>query len=122
MKLLASLAVALTLTLGTMASAQECNTPNDDATEIAMKHGKVADHLLTDAKLAVFARKTGAPEDVIPMLSHIQLWNRGSDYFVAFYVGGCRAGTFVLPLEVAEAALIAWAPEPFIRVLRLRDA
>ncbi len=103
MKLLASLAVALTLTLGTMASAQECYSPKADAAEILRDHGAPVAFLLEAGKAKDFAIKTNAPADLVEKITHIQLWllPGGMQYMVAFYVDGCRGGAFAMPVGAA---------------------
>jgi len=106
MKLLASLAVAFTLTLGTMASAQECATPKADAAEILKDHGAPVAFFLEGEKAKDFATKTNAPAEVVEKLTHIQLWllPGGMQYMVAFYIDGCRGGAFAMPVGAAPVA------------------
>lgn len=106
MKLLASLAVAIPLTLGTMASAQECATPKADAAEILKDHGAPVAFLLEGEKAKDFARKTNAPDQLVATLTHIQLWllPDGMRYMVAFYIEGCRGGVFAMPVGAAPIA------------------
>ncbi len=106
MKLLASLAVAFTLTLGAMASAQECATPKADAAEILKDHGAPVAFFLEGEKAKDFARKTNAPDQLVATLTHIQLWllPGGMQYMVAFYIDGCRGGAFAMPVGAAPVA------------------
>ncbi len=123
MKTLAAAAIALTLALGSAASAQ-CIAPIDDATEIKRDHGKDADYLLEGDKAKDFAKKTGAPEEMLPLITHIQMWllPSGTDYMVAFYIGGCRAGAFAMSVDKVISNVSVYKPMPFIAVLRLRGA
>lgn len=98
MKRFLALAFAALL-LAPPALAQECSTPEADRAEILAQHNKATDYELTGMKAQMFAQRTGAPEHIVLGITHIFMWQLpdGQSYLVAFYVAGCRGGSFQLP-------------------------
>ena len=105
MKRFIALAFAASL-LASPALAQECATPEADRAEIQARHMQNVAYILDGVRAQTFARKTGG-ESVASRLSHMQFWKLpdGENYFVAFYIAGCRAGNFSLPVKSVEENL-----------------
>lgn len=108
--MLRSIAFAAALVLGVASSpgvrAQECATPDEDAKSILEQHGQPTAFRLGGEKAQEFAKRSGAPDEMVAKISHVSLWllPDGLNYLVAFYFDGCRAGHVRMPVGAAPIA------------------
>lgn len=108
--MLRSLVLVAALALGVASSpgvrAQECSAPDTDVKSILDQHGQPAAFRLEGEKAKEFAKRAGAPDEVVAQTSHVTLWllPDGLHYLVAFYFDGCRAGHLRMPVVAAPIA------------------